>query len=112
MERADGASFRTADTVPGASPTRSATALRVTVPGSLIPDFFLVAISIDDRRIVNCGRLRLAHASGECNFNPGIYDQRANRKKRVRSIIGVFATCPNRPPRRGSISHMTWQGPP
>src|SRR3979490_1874376 len=83
MERAEGASFRTADTVPGASPTRSATALRVTVPGSLIPDFFLVAISIDDCRVVNCGRLRLAHASGECNFNPEIYDQHATRRKTV-----------------------------
>src|ERR1700674_1520321 len=50
MARADGALFRTAETVPAARPTCSATSLSVTLPGWLRPDFFFFPISRDYRR--------------------------------------------------------------
>jgi len=50
MARADGALFRTAETVPAAKPTCSATSRRVTLPGWLRPDFFFFPMSGDYRR--------------------------------------------------------------
>jgi hypothetical protein len=44
MHRAESALFNTADTVPGASPTRAATAFSVTAPGWLSLDFLFFPI--------------------------------------------------------------------
>src|SRR5450759_4304122 len=50
MARAEGALFRTAETVPAASSTRAATSFSVTLPGWLRRDFLLFSIGRDYRR--------------------------------------------------------------
>src|SRR5580765_3925936 len=74
MERAEGALFSTAETVPGASPTWSATARNVTIPGELIRGFLPFVMPRDYRR-----RLPYSHRHSSltihnavANLRPGL----------------------------------------
>src|SRR5271166_1833532 len=72
MARAEGASFSTADTVPAAKPTRSATSRSLTLPGGLRLDFLFFLIPRNDReRTMIHPRLNSRIASGTTIWRSG-----------------------------------------
>src|ERR1700674_540388 len=67
MARDEGALFRTAETVPAAKPTCSATSLSVTLPGWLTRDCFPFPIPRDYRRPLLISALKLAYRTKQSN---------------------------------------------